>query len=79
MKAMHDKRMGASKDARRKKRTACQETTEARLKCEEPTSADTMACQEMTAFQEATETEPDPGMMQSIEVHQEIPKGEASV
>jgi hypothetical protein len=32
-----------------------------------------------TAGQEATETEPNPGMMQSIEEHQEIPKGEAMV
>jgi type IV secretory pathway VirB4 component len=34
---------------------------------------------EMTTCNEATETEPDPGMMQSTEEHQEIPKGEAAV
>jgi hypothetical protein len=34
---------------------------------------------ETTTCQEATETKPDPGMMQSIEEHQEIPKGEATV
>jgi hypothetical protein len=33
------------------------------------------ACRkETTACQEATETEPDPGMMQSIEEHQEYPR-----
>jgi hypothetical protein len=38
------------------------------------------ACQkETTTCQEATETEPDPEMIQSIEEHQEIPKGEAAV
>jgi hypothetical protein len=34
---------------------------------------------EMTTCQEATETEPNPGMMQSIEEHQEIPKEDAVV
>jgi hypothetical protein len=34
---------------------------------------------ETTACREATETEPDPGVMQYIEEHQEIPKGEAAV
>jgi hypothetical protein len=34
---------------------------------------------ETTASQEATETEPDPRMMQSIEEHREIRKGEATV
>jgi hypothetical protein len=34
---------------------------------------------EMTACNKATETEPDPRMMQSIEEHQEIPMGEATV
>jgi hypothetical protein len=33
---------------------------------------------EKTACQEATETEPNPRMMQSIEEHEEIPKGEAT-
>jgi myosin heavy subunit len=42
------------------------------------------ACLETTACHEATEadtekTEPDPGMMRSMEEHQEIPKGEAAV
>jgi hypothetical protein len=32
---------------------------------------------ETTAYQETTESEPNPGMMQSIEGHQKIPKGEA--
>jgi hypothetical protein len=34
---------------------------------------------ETTGCNEATETEPDPGMMQSIAEHQENPKGEAAV
>jgi hypothetical protein len=34
---------------------------------------------ETTACNEATETEPDPGMMQSTEEHQEIPKEEVAV
>jgi hypothetical protein len=34
---------------------------------------------ETTACQEVTETEPNTGMMQSIQEHQEIPKGEATV
>jgi hypothetical protein len=34
---------------------------------------------ETTACHGATKTEPDPGMMQPIEEHQEVPKGEASV
>jgi hypothetical protein len=58
------------------------ETTEARLECEEPISVDLKACQETTAWPEATETdternEPHPEMMQFIEEHQEIPDGEA--
>jgi hypothetical protein len=68
----------------RKERTSCQETTEARLEFEEPTSVDMKVCQGTTACQRATETdtgkiEPDLGMMQSIEELQEIPKGEAAV
>jgi hypothetical protein len=35
--------------------------------------------EETTACNEATETKPDPGMMQSIEEHQEVPKGEVAV
>jgi hypothetical protein len=67
-----------------KETTFCQETMEARQECEEPISADIKACQETTACHEVTETdtekiEPDPGMMQSIEDHQKIPKGEAAV
>jgi hypothetical protein len=34
---------------------------------------------ETTTCREATEIEPDPGIMQSIEAHQEIPKGEVAV
>jgi hypothetical protein len=34
---------------------------------------------ETTTYQEATETEPDPGMMQSVEEHQDIPKEDAAV
>jgi hypothetical protein len=42
------------------------------------------ACQETTAHHEAKErdteeTEPDPGMMQSVAEHQEVPKKEAAV
>jgi hypothetical protein len=38
------------------------------------------ACRsETAAFQEATETKPDLGTMQSVEEHQEIPKQEAAV
>jgi hypothetical protein len=68
----------------KRKRTSCQETTEARLEYEEPTSADIKACQKTNAGHEQTEVdtdkiEPDSGMMQSIGAHQEIPKGEAAV
>jgi hypothetical protein len=64
----------ANKKDDRKKIAFCQETTEARLKCEKPTSGNTKACQETTACQEATEvdtekTEPDPGTMQSVGEH----------
>jgi hypothetical protein len=34
---------------------------------------------EMTACNEVTETKLDPGLMQSIEEHQDIPKGETAV
>jgi hypothetical protein len=34
---------------------------------------------ERTSCHEATETEPNPGMMQSIQEHQETPKEEAAV
>jgi hypothetical protein len=42
------------------------------------------ACQETTACREATKanaekTEPDPGMMQSVRKHQEVPKEDAAV
>jgi hypothetical protein len=57
---------------------------EAHLECEKPTSADMKACQETTTSQEATEadtenTEPDRGMMQSVEEQQESPKEDAVV
>jgi hypothetical protein len=39
----------------RNERTPCQETTEAHLECEKPTSVDMKACQETTACHEATE------------------------
>jgi hypothetical protein len=39
-KAMRDNRMEANRNAWRKERMTCQEMTEARLECEEPTSAD---------------------------------------
>jgi hypothetical protein len=76
--------MEANGNAWQKERMACQETIEARLVCEEPTSMDMKACQETTTCHEVTEadtekTEPDPGMMQSIGEHQEIPIGEAAV
>jgi hypothetical protein len=38
----------------RKKRMSYQETTEARLECEEPTSAAMKVCQETTACHEPT-------------------------
>jgi hypothetical protein len=41
--------------------------------CEEPTSAD------MKVSQEATEKETDPGTMQSMEEHEEIPEEDATV
>jgi hypothetical protein len=68
----------------RKETTFCQETTEARLECEKPTSAGMMACQETTACHEATDanlenTEPDPGKMQFVVEHQEVPKDDAIV
>jgi hypothetical protein len=67
-----------------KGRMSCQEMMEALLECEELTSADMKACQEAATCHEATEAdtekiEPDPGMMQSIEEHQEIPKAETAV
>jgi hypothetical protein len=54
------------------------------LECEEPISADMKTCQETTPCHKAREadtekTEPDPGMMQSIEEHQEISKGDPKV
>jgi hypothetical protein len=48
-----DAAIGNRKDDR-KETTFCQEKTEARLECEEPTSAGMKACQETTASQEAT-------------------------
>jgi hypothetical protein len=53
----------------------CQETTEAHLEYEEPASGDTKDDRnETTACNKATEKiEPDPGMMQSTEEHQDIP------
>jgi hypothetical protein len=64
--------------------TSCKEMTEAGLECEEPTSADMKVCQETTAYHEATEadtekTEHNPGIMQSIEDHQEVPKEDTAV
>jgi hypothetical protein len=61
-----------------RERTPCQETTEAHLECKESTLADMKACQETTKA-DTEKNEPDPGMMQSIEVHQEIAKEEAAV
>jgi hypothetical protein len=63
---------------------SCQETMETSLVCEEPISWDMKACQEKTACHKATEretenTQPDPGMMQSIAEHQEVPKEDAAV
>jgi hypothetical protein len=69
----------ANRKDNRKETIFCQKTTEARLECEKPTSAGMKICQETTASQEATENEHDPGKRQSMEEHQEIPKGEASV
>jgi hypothetical protein len=82
--AMRDKRMEANRNAWRKERMACRETTEALLEYEEPTSADMKACQETTACHRATEAdtekiEPDPGKMRSVGEHQEVSKGEAAV
>jgi hypothetical protein len=68
----------------REERTSCQETTEPCLECEEPISADIKSCQETTACHEATEAnmekiQPDPGMMQSVDEQQEVPKEDAVV
>jgi hypothetical protein len=84
MKATQERRMEADRNAQWKERTACQEMMEARLECEKPTSADMKACQEMTACHEATKAdaekiEPDPGMMQSVVEHQEVPNEEATM
>jgi hypothetical protein len=62
----------------------CQETTEACLGREKPTSVGMEACQETTPCHEVTvtdleKTEPKPGMMQSMGEHQEVPKEEAAV
>jgi hypothetical protein len=46
---------------------------------EEMLRANHNGLKEMTACREVTKTEPSPGMMQSIEEHQENPKGEAAV
>jgi hypothetical protein len=83
-KPMQDTRMEANRNVWWKERTPSQETTEARLECEEPNSADMKACQETTARHGATEAdtekiEPNPGMMQSVGDHQEVPKGEATM
>jgi hypothetical protein len=51
MMAKIDAEMEANRNAWRKERTACQETTETCLECKEPTSADMKACQETTACQ----------------------------
>jgi hypothetical protein len=61
-----------------------QVTMEVYLECEKPTSAVMMSFQEMTACHEATETdtkkaEPNPGMIQSVEGHQKVPKKETAV
>jgi hypothetical protein len=69
----------ANKKDNRKETTFYQKTTEARLECEKPTSVGMKACQETTTSQEATETEHNPGKMQSVEEHQEIPNEEAAV
>jgi hypothetical protein len=68
----------------RKETTFCQETTEARLECEKPTSAGMKACQETTVCHEATDTdtektEPDRGIMQSVAEHQVSRKEDAVV
>jgi hypothetical protein len=73
-----------------RKETSCQETTEAHLECEKQTSVDMESeevaihslkeCRsEKAASQKVTETEADPGKMQSVEEHQEIPKEEAAL
>jgi hypothetical protein len=68
----------------RKETTSCQGTKEARLNSEKPISADMKACQETTAWYEATErdtekTESDQGMMRTVGEHHEVPKGDAAV
>jgi hypothetical protein len=68
-----------------RKEMSCQETTEARLQCEEPASGAIKDAQrKMTTCQNTMEantvkTEPDQGMMSSMEEHQGIPKGEVTV
>jgi hypothetical protein len=62
----------------RQETTFCQETTEARLACEEPTSRDTKAFHEVTE-RDTENTELDPGTMQFMEEHQEIPKEAVTV
>jgi hypothetical protein len=57
---------------------------EPRLECKKPISVDIKACQETTAYHEATEAdtkkiEPYPGMMQSIAEHQVAPEEDAIV
>jgi hypothetical protein len=76
--AMRDKRLEANRNTWRKARTADQETMEARLECEEPTSADMKACQ-VTTEADTEKIEPDSRMMQSVAEHQEVSKEEATV
>jgi hypothetical protein len=85
--ANHEK-AEANKKAELEQMLASQEKAEAnrkadlenlRRRMEEMLTANQNGLKEMIACKEATETEPDPGMMQSVEEHQEIPKGEAAV
>jgi hypothetical protein len=65
-------------------RTACQETTEARLEFQEPTSADMKACEQTTVCQDAMEAnlvkmEPNPGEKEAAVERQETPNEEVAI
>jgi hypothetical protein len=68
----------------RKKKIACQETTEGSIEFEEPISADMKACQEKTPCQDAMEAnlkkmEPNPGEKEAVLERQVIANEEVVI
>jgi hypothetical protein len=92
-KAMRDKRIEANMKDDRKATTACQDAMEASLRNIEPNTEEKETVlarheipkeevavhSETAASQEAAETKPNPGKMQSVQEHQEILKEDAVV